>query len=325
MTKKKSDYDFIKESIEKSIERAKELQKIDPDVFDEYDDHSLLKLICIQYWIGFFTPIVAKHFQSRGKPMIFVDSMAGSGITKTKKGISLCGSSPGALISANDKKHPFDYLVSVEIDDNKASTLEKRLDKIKNNTKVYVIHNDIKNVSQDLKDKLKKSIAFTLIDPQAFKGISWDSISPLLCTRGDIMVSWFEWELWRMRCSALSDTNPSSANATMGRITNLLGNEDWKNEDDPEELTNIFIKRVLNECQKEHAEVFKIKRVSGGNYFKMILFTNNKAKKAAMKWKANMERRLSHMNYDALSTLLDVGEGKMISLDQYTDESTIPQ
>ena len=249
--------------------------------------------------------------------MVYIDSMAGCGITKTKSGTILCGSSPSVLLTSIEKKYPFHSLVAVEIDKFKAESLKARLDSIKETAIITVINDDINNVANELCSSLATSFCLVFIDPQAFQGMKWVSLKPLLCLKGDVMVNFFEGELFRMKGSGLSDDNPASAKATSDRIDDLLGTHDWIKCNKAEELTEIFINRIKSECGKEHHEEYKIYRSSSGNYYKILLFTSKKVEQQAKRWKENMERRLSGIDYDSLSMLFEIKEGKTASLDYY--------
>ena len=105
----KSDSDFWKETLEFFLEWGDKLRRFG-SVTDKYDDHSVIKLLAMTYWVGIFVPIVRVNFvERRGYSMVYVDTMAGSGVTETaRKGDNFVGSCPAAWIAAERRKHPFD-------------------------------------------------------------------------------------------------------------------------------------------------------------------------------------------------------------------------
>ena len=116
---KKSNEDFFNEGIKFFCDNGNQLAEVCPEIVDEYNDHSLLKLIAITYWVGFFSPIAHKRLGERYE-VAYVDTMAGSGVTKTKRtGDCFCGSCTGAVLSAINKGHPFDKVIAVEIEPKK--------------------------------------------------------------------------------------------------------------------------------------------------------------------------------------------------------------
>lgn len=68
------------------------------------------------YWARIFTPIAHRQLKERfGYDVVYVDSMAGSGVTKTRRGGDyFCGSCPGAILHAIDIGFPFDKVIGVE-------------------------------------------------------------------------------------------------------------------------------------------------------------------------------------------------------------------
>ena len=190
MAKQKSDDDFFSESIQFFYDNGEKLQQIDPDCVEEYNDHSLLKLICITYWVGIFSKIAHKQLKERfNYEIIYIDTMSGSGVTSTKRARDfLCGSSPGAILSAIKTGYPFDTVICVDINKSKAEALEKRL-KSCSNSQIIVYGQDLKDVSEEISKIIqsKKTVTYTVIDPQAFQGLTWSNIYPLLCCKGDVM------------------------------------------------------------------------------------------------------------------------------------------
>jgi len=316
---KKSDDDFFNESIRFFCESGKDLATICPEIVDEYNDHSLLKLIAITYWVGFFSPIAHKKLrQEYGYQVAYVDTMAGSGVTKTRRaGDCFCGSCTGAILKAINKGYPFDKVIAVEIDQDKATSLESRLRKIDPNLPIYLYNKNLFEASSSIIADLKDDcISYIVIDPEGFKGMSWSSIGPLLKCKGDAIITWFENEIWRMKSAALS--SGKNADAIAERLTELLGSDIWKDATESSDITDAFINRVIEETEKQCAESIDIDDVERKHY-KMILFAGKfpNARKLAKKWKDNMERRLGSDQGRNISKLLDVYCGRNTDLSRF--------
>jgi len=308
----KKDEEFFETSLDFFVENGKNLQRICPDVVDKYNDHSLLKLISIAYWVGFFSPIAHRQLRERyGYKLAYVDTMAGSGVTSTKRsGDYFCGSCPGALLSA--RKFPFDLVFAVEIDPQKGDALQKRLETLLPQQNVTVFNKDIVDVSQDIAQELRyQTISYIVIDPQAFQGMTWAGISPLLKCKGDAMITWFEAECWRIKCASIVQNEHQAAEASGMRLTELFGSEQWKNAQSPEEFTTLFIERILRDCGKTAYAKIKIPRSEGGYYW-MILFT--KIAKVADEWKKHVEKRINSAHGRDIAILLDVKAGRTSTL-----------
>jgi three-Cys-motif partner protein len=299
---------------------GKNFKKICPESVDEYKPHSLFKLISIAYWVGIFSPIAHRQLKEKfGYQIAYVDTMAGCGVTSTSRERSVdffCGSCPGALLSASIRKFPFDLVFAVEIDSQKGIALQKRLETLLPQQNVTVFNKDIADVSQEIAQKLQyHTISYVVIDPQAFQGMTWAGISPLLNCKGDAMVTWFEAECWRIKCSAIAQNEHQAAEASGERLTEFFGTEQWKNAQSPEELTTLFVERVLCDCGKTAFAKIKIPRSDGGYYW-MILFTGKFPKAANLvdEWKKHMEKRINSAHGQDIAVLLDVKAGRTLTL-----------
>jgi len=316
--KKKSDEEFFDERLSSILEWGKKLKQISSECTDEYNDHSVLKLICINYWLGIFLPICEKQLRQRYNYKIaYIDTMAGCGVTSSKReNDCFCGSCPSAIISSRYLEIPFDLVVGVEIDSEKAAILKNRLKTIIAPDKVQVINNDINAVSSQIADYLNKhrSVSYMVIDPQALQGMTWGGLKPLLSCKGDAMVTWFESEAWRVRSAAVSDSNHAAAQSEIIRLNELLGDR-WEQAGSPEELTRMFIDRVLSECgKKAYAKAYIPRQPKG--YYWMILFAGDfqNAQKLATAWEQNVNKRIQSSHGKEISSLLDVKSGRQSSL-----------
>lgn len=150
--KKKTDEEFFDSRIGFFIENGKKLMKTAPEIIDEYNDHSLLKLIAIMYWIGIFSPIAHKQLKQKyGYEVVYVDTMAGSGVTRTKReGDSLCGSCAGAILSAQSTGYPFDKIIAVEVNKEKAETLRARILELDSGIIPIIYDEDLNDISNSI-------------------------------------------------------------------------------------------------------------------------------------------------------------------------------
>lgn len=267
--------------------------------------------------MGIFNPIVHKNFREPHKyKIIFIDAMAGSGVTSTRdKGDCFCGSCPGVLLSATKRNFPFDSVIAVEINVNKAKTLEKRLESIDMPTDINVIPKDINQCYKDIIDLVnkEKSMSYTIIDPEGYEGIHWNTIVSLISLRGDSMLTWFEHDVWRMRGAALSKETPANTkDSDIKRLNEIFGGDYWQLAKSKQNLTKLFIERLLSSTGKSVAETITIPRTSGE--FQLILFTNESAKHKANEWARRVSEKINSIHGQSISNLLDVKTGRNTSL-----------
>ncbi len=312
---KKSDDDFFDETINYTFSLAAQIRKINPECTDEYHDHSVLKLLGIAYWVGIFTPICDKQLRKKyGYKLVYVDTMAGSGVTSSKRGGDyFAGSCPIAVKTAQDNNYPFDEVIAVEIEQSKAETLSERL-KLITDIKTTVYTADILEISSKIAVSLQNfAVAYIVIDPHGLRGMTWQAISPLLALKGDAIVIWFENEAWRLKQAAISDKQHKAIQSDINRMDELFGGG-WEKTKSADELTELFINRVLNECGKTAHGVVTIPRKKG--YYKMILFAGKfqNAAKLTKSWEENITRRLQSAIGKDISSLLEVKSGRQKTL-----------
>jgi len=314
----KSHGEFWEEYLDFFVENGRLLRQVRPECTDEYNVRSILKLLCIKYWAGIFSPIVYGQLRKRGYRIAYIDSMAGSGVTTTEKSDPLSGSCPSVMLSAAKHNCPFDLVIANEIDPEKADVLEKRIrEKIITSEDFRVFKRDILDASQDIINIIQEmdTISYIVIDPEGFKGMNWNALNPLLSCKGDAMITWFEHDAWRVRCAALSDRDFPQKNADNERLDDLFGLKTWMSAKSSSELTDLFINRVLRECDK--AAYAKV-RLTGpdGKSLTMILFTGDfkNGDSFVTKWKTNIERRVESPHGSDISSLLDVKVGRNATL-----------
>ena len=314
-----SDIEFFERTLGFSVEHGTMLKEIHPECVDKYQDHSLFKLLCINYWIGFFLPITHKNLrEKKGLKIAYVDPMAGSGVTiSSREGDCFCGSSPSALLSA--KRNPFDIIITNDIDKQKVDVLQERLESIVDSDPTALLHynDDIINVSYEIAEQIgKKTISYVVIDPEALRGLKWKAIKPLLCCSGDAMITFFSLELWRLKQAATSDVKTPQTASQFERINELMGNCGWEHTKNQEDLISLFAQRIIDECGKKGFQKIKIPR-QGGDFYMLLFVGNDKTIEKAKEWKKNIERRMKSRIGNELSILLDIKAKRRTSLDQF--------
>jgi spore photoproduct lyase len=276
-------------------------------------------MVPVEGWKEGYLELIDDIFTSFIPDRITIGSLRGLQSTinnsHDKSWIKYCGSCPGSILSSQKIGIPFDLIIGVEKESQKAIALEARLRSILPPEKIKVFNADIDAVSQTVANHLQnKTVSYIVIDPQALQGMTWSALKPLLSCKGDAMVTWFENEAWRVKTAAVSVTDHQATKAEIARMTELFG-EGWQNTKTSDELTLQFINRVILECGKHsHAKV-KIPRQTSGYYW-MILFTGNfqNAQKLASEWEKQVRKRIDSATGKDLSMLLDVKTGRQRTL-----------
>jgi three-Cys-motif partner protein len=247
--------------------------------------------------------------------------MAGSGVTSTQRaGDFFCGSYPGVLLSPSAKKYPFDFSIAVEKDPARAQALESRLKSLGLSTNIIVIPKDINESIPEIMDAVskEKTISYTIIDPEGYKGLYWSTIEPFLKLKGDLMLNWFEDDLWRVRGAALSiKTDAQTRETHIKRLNELIGTEAWADVTSASELTGLFESRLLSSVDDAIIREVVIPRSQGD--FKLILLSDKIVEKQAEEWAQHVSKRINSIHGKDISKLLDAKAGRLPTLDDFLE------
>jgi three-Cys-motif partner protein len=211
-----------------------QVSDIEPDIFNEYRDHTALKLMCIGYWSNVFTTIIDKL----GPPTIFIDICSGSGLTRVKDKKKFL---PGSTIVADTYAHKhYKFIICVEENVQRGKVLEKRLSRIRSKDSFIVIKGRVEDNIEKMEEILreKKGFSFTFIDPEGLAGLTWEVFDRISNFKGDIMITWDHCGIWRLFCSR--DSNPGNVRL----LNTVYGNNSWQSATSNEELTQSFINRL---------------------------------------------------------------------------------
>jgi len=318
MARRKTDDEFFKESLTFWIERGHDLNEISPECTNEYHDHSLLKLIGFVYWVNFYNRIIHTKLRvPRGYKLFFIDAMAGCGITTSKRtGDHFCGSCPGVLLSSLKTGYPFDKVIAVEMDEEKANVLERRLNLIDMPTEIQVFPCDINDCVDEIVHQTGGRIkSFIILDPEG-PDICWDTFVKLLNIKGDLIFTWFEHEVARMIGAATTDNSSQETKDKFAtKLNNIFGGDYWKTHPN---FTDEFVARIMASTNKSYAVHVVIPRKGGD--FKLILFTSSNVQKQADEWQANVSKRIESSHGQEISALLDAKSGRTATLDAWMGE-----
>jgi three-Cys-motif partner protein len=308
----KPDSDFWKENLGFFLEMGDKMRPYG-EVTDRYNDHSVVKLIAMVYWVGIFVPIVRKRLvEPYGYSMVYIDTMAGSGVTETARQKDFfLGSCPAALLAAEKRNHPFDGMIGVEPNAKRAAALKARLKALAPSAKYRVLDQPLTNVATIIHGWFeKKATSFAFIDPEGFEGMTWQGIEPVLRLKGDAMVTWFEADAYRMKEAGLSGAK--SAAALGARMDELFGPSAWREATSGEALTQMFCERVESTCAKIKARQFAVTDREGERY-KLLLFAGEGCPQALPgRWLDQMNRRIPPGT--DIATLVDVEKGRAKTL-----------
>jgi len=250
-------------------EKIKNLLEIKPEVYNEFQTWTPLKLVLLNYVLDVCTLIINKT--SFFDKKYYIDLFAGSGINKVKnsKNDFLMGSPLIASLKYADK---FNKLFFCENNKILSEALDLRLTAL-NNNKLKFIPQDCNSCLDNLIEEinLSNSYSFFFIDPNGIE-FSWESMKKVLNTKSDIMFTLMSSEI--MRTVGLFNVKISNGNC----LTSFYGNEIWKEIRNADEVAEKYIKNIMDERPDSMIRVIKIK---SQKYFFCyhLIFITNKTKK----------------------------------------------
>jgi three-Cys-motif partner protein len=146
-----------------------------------YGPHTLLKIIAVYYYAEMFAKIAkGEKARSRGyDAAVYLDLFAGPGLVAVDGIGDFVAGSP---IAATSTKYKFDYSIFVEIDEDRAEALRKRLSQYLTQDRFEVLTGDsnaiVPEIISKIKSKCKKPIVFAFIDPQGMEA-KWSTAKQL--------------------------------------------------------------------------------------------------------------------------------------------------
>jgi len=170
-----------------------ECSKCFPDIFNDFGDHTPLKLCALKYYTEIYTmilkPDLLRKLGFNGKA--FIDVFAGAGVSKiTKDNIKVAGSFPIAL-NYHYKDQPFDHYYGIEIDHAKCEALTQRSRRYANEADLTLINGDsneeIFKIMDEIDEKKYHYLAF--VDYESLKGLSWKGMKRILDSNGDLLIT----------------------------------------------------------------------------------------------------------------------------------------
>jgi len=252
-------------------EEINKIKKINPEICNEFQEATPLKLIFLLYSLNIYSSIIYNHIRQKKyfDNMFYADLFSGSGLNmlKSKKDL-LIGSPFIATLNHKDKFTKF-FFCEGKVEYNKA--LDSRLKCL--NTNSYDIYpKDCNKVVDNILTEIKKFSrphSFFFIDPYAME-FEWKSMKKVLENPCDILFTFMTNNVVRARKSAFSLPNNKT-----DILDKFYGNKLWKDRLKSE--IEIYIENICKARPKAIIETVRI-----GSYYDLIFVT--KRTKSENKW-----------------------------------------
>ncbi len=263
-----------------------EIIKIQPEVYNEFNEWTPLKLVLLNYALDVCTTIINKYFDNK----YYVDLFAGSGINRMKnKGDFLIGS---PLIAALKYRNKFTKLFFCENNLSLFDALKERVDYFKEQK----LLTSPKNCNDCLDDIIKEinsnnSYSFFFIDPHCME-FNWESMKKVLNLRSDIVFTLMSGQI--IRTVQLAKKYKECAGEG---LNTLFGDDSWKSIEDVDDLVRVYSENIIKE--KEDCIVNNIKIQSKKfNFVYHILFITHKTKNDSP-WLKALEKAKKEIEFNS--------------------------
>jgi three-Cys-motif partner protein len=242
-----------------------EILKIKPDVFNNFNEWTPLKLILLNYTFYVCSTIISKT--SFFKHKYYVDFFAGSGINKLKGKQDLIIGSP-LIVSRGNHSALYDEMIFCEKDPILSEALSLRLNFLKKRN-LTVIGREYESCLDEIMKKLNQrdTYSFLFIDPDCME-FKWEDMKKVLATRSDILFNFMTTEMWR--CVGLANAGKSEGK----KLIDMFGDESWKKAKTEEEFVEIYKNKILEERKDAPVKVIKVQSKKFHFYYHLFFVTN---------------------------------------------------
>lgn len=269
-----------------------EIRKIKPEVYNKFREWTPLKLILLNYALNVCTTIIDKT--SFFKKKYYIDLFAGAGINKIKDTEDFLIGSP--LIASLNHYKSYNSMIFCEKDSSFLETLKLRLKFLKKENL------EIKGGYEQNLDGIIKTVegrdtySFFFIDPNSTEFI-WKDMKKVLNVRSDIIFNFMSSQIYRAVAQFKCGIGKGEV------LTNLFGDDSWKEATSAEHLVEIYKNNILKERSNAPIRIIEI-RSKQFNFCYHIFFITNKTK-GENKWLRAIDRLKTEIEYNSDLAVMD--------------------
>lgn len=277
MVKKLTGIEWLKKQIAKiEITNSKfkkeidEIIKIKPEIYNEFNTWTPLKLVLLNYALDVCSIIIVNMISkgSSFKKMYFIDLFAGSGINKLKnKDDFLIGSPLIAALNHGEKYTSMEFCQYDSKHPERSEALALRLASLKN-PNLIINKEPYEDCLNEILNKTKEKGAYSLffIDPDCME-FEWESMSKVLDNSNDILFNLMSSQIQR-------NIGLAKANRSEGeKLNRFFGNNSWENATSTDNIVKVYCENILKERPKTVIKIIKIKSAKHGFCYHMLFIT----------------------------------------------------
>ncbi len=306
--KKRSKYEKLREYIKRLCEDVTPLINLS-DVHYEGHNWSVVKLLVLGSWSYVYTTIISKNWRG---PYYYVDLLAGSGTTKVKEtGDIVVGS---AFVPHVFARHPYDFSIFVEIDEEKYKALHTRVAHLFKPFKYKILKGDCNKLIREITERMKRDHAHALVfvDNEGLDA-HWNTINELLRSFTDILIVFPTAGIRRILGAWMRGTE-------FPKMDYFFGGPEWKERAvDEEELLEFYKAKIRESFTKYRSKDCYVSSIRIGEkrfYYDVILVCKKGPYVRA--WE-DLREKFDWLNPRIIDITLKSLKGEITSLDWFID------
>ena len=286
------------------IDKIKNIQK---DVFNEFKEKTILKLIFLHYAMAIYTTIIARWY----KNMYYIDLFAGSGINKTKNSKDIIIGSP--FIATLNHATKYNLFYFVESDEKYAKALDARLDALSINNK-KVLNEDCNKAIDNILiqiNKINKKHTLFFIDPHAME-IDWETMRKCLELKSDIIFTFMTCQIKRAWGSSVSRFSYKQR-----KLRSFFGDDSWKRAKDADDLLKIYKENILKIRKDGIIEDVNINLGEKFSYNVFFITNKTQGENPWIKGIQEAKKEIEQNSEDAVRISLDIIKNRQKELSSF--------
>ncbi len=323
-----SSKDWIEKRIENLIRRSEEFKAIEPNIANNFQSWTALKLIVLAIVVNFYTSIIRKYpfFEN----VYFIDALSGAGVCDMRDCPECVIGSP--LLVSDMAGNFFSKMYFIEQNDNYRNALGKRLNYLNKNEafelekKNYEIkHGDANEKIPEIIEEIRKETNFencnylAFIDNQGFD-VKWKAMSKLIEPYGDLLINFQTGSYAREWGKAKSgDTNSIKLlNEFFGTNFDEFA---WSQVDGGDGLRNLYMNRLADEG-REIQDYITIRSKKGRTFRYDMIYCTRKTRGGSpyIQVFKDVKPKIEKHTGDSVDKILKIMRGDYTSLDYFFPE-----
>jgi three-Cys-motif partner protein len=302
-----SDLKWLEKHTKPILQASDEVKRIEPEIFNEFGEWSVFKLIALVYFMNVYTRIIRN--QDWVKKMRYIELFSGSGLCQINEKGDLVAGSP---VLATKAARSFDELVLVEMNEDYCRALNSRMKAVGAHFTVY--NEDCNSAIPRIVDGFDDHDHYlAFVDCQSGTEVKWDTLERLLSKQGDLV---FNFQTVNVHRSVM--LHKGDQTLTTKSLDEFYGGTFWMDFETRDDCLNGFIQKLRETTSRTIVKQLTVKN-SGGFYYDVLIAT--KPTKGNNQWIRaidELQERLDRYDTGLMKAALEIFTERQDTLDKYS-------